>query len=358
MFYIMNKIFDVDDLRREISSYLEFDDLLTLQKICNNNFLTFFYFSPKNDTIFDTIEMKISNKYYSCDMWKKDDNTIFLSIQKILEKEYNEYIRKCMHNCEGNKRMVLSSSTLIYTKKGNLLDWIKKNTPYIHARKTIELIESFGKEGLLKGKKIIDDINEIDKYCDINDIRKRLLIDVESYYLKSLRENIDISKFCTRCATFGHMNNSIECIIDIDIDRKFKEDAKHTCDENLEKLKSHKKFKLFESKESLENFTEFEKIDTVKTLDNVYLYKDIDKYYEKQRTILDNEFKNSLHETIDYKFDIDIFNRDFPLFSAKAYEQMMKKESRSENYVSWNKGIIKVSRYDSDDLSIFSHYHY
>jgi hypothetical protein len=162
----LKSLLENKDIKYEIMQY--FDDVETklfLGKVVNENFLNYFNFNIDYDDIRDISKIIFEPIKITCDF-------SIINRYKIYSKmaELSDY-DKC------NKR----------SKTSNMDNIIKNSIDTLYAYEKIKLIEFY------------NDI-DIQKY----EVEKHIISNIKKFYINAFSINIDVSKFCTRCAKFGH----------------------------------------------------------------------------------------------------------------------------------------------------------
>ena len=196
---IMNihKLFNNNDMFMEITSYLDFNDKMILNKTINKNCLTKYNFNSINfrykniDDIFTLYNEENDDEF--CE-YMSDLSSFFSSeLNKYYDEFYGYDIEDYMNDYYNN---------LKYEKHRDLTELFYSSYLRVYTRKVAEYIENHN-------------LSIIYYDYDFFELEKKINIDIHDLvinYYKYVFENEDIDLFCERCGSFGHYNASKECI--------------------------------------------------------------------------------------------------------------------------------------------------
>jgi hypothetical protein len=207
----MNKLLKIDDLRRHLFLYFDFEDRLMFGKAINQNLLTYFNFNVTFDNIFDITKTVIDTKTFFCNRYNYDEPRISFGPAHIISRSpkiIEQYMIK--ENINISQKNDFRYLNIFYNENVLKFDkWVYNTMVFVHPKSIIKLIE----KNKTQGREILSFMNNsIDKLLHYN-LMEELCADIESEYMSAMTKNIDIHLFCTRCANFGHKHQSNECLM-------------------------------------------------------------------------------------------------------------------------------------------------
>jgi hypothetical protein len=226
-----------NEILLHVTQYLNFKDKINFGRICNKSFLKFYNFDNleytlkeitdifsifKNDDTDEYVcEFMTENQFnYGCEIENylivysylediienQDDDSDFDSIRDDLEILYyndeniiNDEMDNKIEKISDKIQRVYNNTYFDYELQQEMNSFFLSSICSIYTRKFIEHIEN---------KNLPIKYDPSMNILDEHDVMK----EVVKYYKYVLINNFDINKFCKKCASFGHIGYSKECI--------------------------------------------------------------------------------------------------------------------------------------------------
>lgn len=194
----IQKLFGINSIFLEITSYLQFEDKIILSKSIRKNCLRKFNFNNK-DFIYNNIYDVFTN--YKGE--NNDENGEYMSnLSPCFVNELNQcYDDDYEYNIEHY--MSNTYNSMITSKDRELTQLLHKTYMKVYARKIVEYIEN---NNLFILSYYDYDFFELERKENID-----IYNSVMEYY-KYVFENELMDIFCDRCGLFGHNNTSKKCV--------------------------------------------------------------------------------------------------------------------------------------------------